>query len=46
LARLEGRIAFPRLVQRFPEIRLGAEAPTRRPTAVFRGLAHLPVVVR
>ncbi|MCC6434843.1 MAG: cytochrome P450 [Acidimicrobiales bacterium] len=46
LARLEGRIAFPRLAQRFPSMRLGKTSPTRRPTAVFRGLEHLPVVLR
>ena len=44
LGRLEGRIAFPRLFERFPDMRLAA-TPTRRPTAVFRGLEHLPVVL-
>jgi cytochrome P450 len=46
LARLEGRIAFPRLVQRFPAMRLGSRPPVHRPTAVLRGLEHLPVVLR
>jgi cytochrome P450 len=45
LARLEGRIAFPRLLERFPDMHLGDTPPTRRPTAVFRGLEHLPVVL-
>jgi cytochrome P450 len=45
LARLEGRIAFPRLFERFPDLRLGQTPPTRRPTAVFRGLEQLPVVL-
>lgn len=46
VARLEGRIAFPRLAERFPAMRLGDTAPTRRPTAVFRGLQELPVRLR
>jgi cytochrome P450 len=45
LGRLEGRIAFPQLLERFPDIRLGDEPPTRRATAVFRGLERLPVVL-
>jgi cytochrome P450 len=45
LARLEGRIAFPRLLERFPDMQLGDTPPTRRSTAVFRGLEHLPVVL-
>ena len=36
---------FPRLFERFPDMRLAATPPTRRPTAVFRGLEHLPVVL-
>lgn len=43
LGRLEGRIAFPRLFERFPDLRLADTPPTRRPTAVFRGLERLPV---
>jgi cytochrome P450 len=45
LGRLEGRIAFPRLFERFPDLRLAATPPVRRPTAVFRGLERLPVVL-
>jgi cytochrome P450 len=43
LGRLEGRIAFPRLFERFPRLRLADTPPTRRPTGVFRGLERLPV---
>jgi cytochrome P450 len=42
LARLEGRIAFPLLLQRFPNIAASA-APTRRDRLVLRGFATLPV---
>jgi pimeloyl-[acyl-carrier protein] synthase len=45
LGRLEGRIAFPRLLERFPDMSIGEEPPTRRPTAVFRGLERFPVVL-
>jgi cytochrome P450 len=43
LGRLEGRIAFPRLFERFPDLHLADTPPTRRHTAVFRGLERLPV---
>jgi cytochrome P450 len=43
LGRLEGKIAFPRLLERFPDLRLGEQPPVHRPTAVFRGLERLPV---
>jgi cytochrome P450 len=42
LARLEGRIAFPLLLQRFPLIAPAAQ-PTRRDRLVLRGFATLPV---
>jgi cytochrome P450 len=42
LSRFEGRAAIPALLRRFPTMAL-AEAPTRRPTAVLRGLERLPV---
>jgi cytochrome P450 len=45
LGRLEGRIAFPRLLERFPDLRRAATPPVRRPTAVFRGLERLPVIL-
>lgn len=42
LARLEGRIAFPLLLRRFPLI-APAGRPTRRDRLVLRGFATLPV---
>ena len=45
LARVEGRIALGKLVQRFPKIRQTGER-TRVPLARFRGFATLPVSVR
>jgi cytochrome P450 len=44
LARLEGAVAFPRLLGRFPKISAAAE-PTRRDTLVLRGFDVLPVTV-
>ena len=45
LTRIEARAAIPALLRRFPCLRLGSTPPTWRPTAVLRGLAHLPVRV-
>jgi cytochrome P450 len=45
LARLEGSIVFPRLLERFPNI-APAGAPARRPRLVLRGFQNLPVTVR
>jgi cytochrome P450 len=44
LARLEGAVAFPRLLRRFPKIAAAGE-PTRRDTLVLRGFDALPVTV-
>jgi cytochrome P450 len=44
LARLEGAVAFPRLLNRFPGISAAGE-PTRRDTLVLRGFDALPVRV-
>jgi cytochrome P450 len=44
LARLEGVVAFPRLLSRFPKIAAAGE-PTRRDTLVLRGFDALPVTV-
>ena len=44
VARLEGRIAFGRLVARFPGIDL-AGTPERDPRIRFRGFRYLPVVL-
>jgi cytochrome P450 len=42
LARLEGQVAIPRLLERFPRLRL-AGTPRLRPNVVLRGLHELPV---
>jgi cytochrome P450 len=44
LARLEGAIAFPRLLDRFPKIAAAGE-PTRRDTLLLRGYDALPITV-
>jgi cytochrome P450 len=44
LARLEGAVAFPRLLRRFPRIAAAGE-PTRRDTLVLRGFDALPVTL-
>jgi cytochrome P450 len=43
IARLEGRIALGRLISRYPNIALGATAPTWHPTLVGRGMSSFPV---
>jgi cytochrome P450 len=46
LARLEARIAFRGLLDRFPRLALaGSEPPPRRPNFFLRGLASLPVAL-
>ena len=45
LARLEGRVAIQRLVERFPDLRLDGE-PTWNGRINLRGPEHLPVAVR
>lgn len=45
LARLEGAVAFPRLLSRFPKIAAAGE-PTRRDRLLLRGFDTLPVTVR
>jgi cytochrome P450 len=44
VARVEGRIAFARLITRFPKIALDGE-PERDRRVRFRGLRHLPVTL-
>ncbi|HEX6313143.1 MAG TPA: cytochrome P450 [Acidimicrobiia bacterium] len=44
LARLEGEVAIPTLVRRFPALELAGD-PTRRDTFTLRGLERLPVGV-
>ncbi len=45
LARLEGRIAFECLLERFDEIEFGSRALEYRPNMFFRGLEHLDIAV-
>ncbi len=45
LARLEGRIAFEVLLERFDEIQFGARAPVYKPNIVLRGLREFPLHV-
>ena len=45
LARLEGKIAFEALLERFDDIQLGARTPTYKPNIVLRGLDHLDIQV-
>lgn len=42
LARYEGKIAFRRLIQRYPQMQAAGE-PERMPLARFRGYSNLPV---
>jgi cytochrome P450 len=44
LARLEGEIAFTRLLQRYPLLRLAEPAPRWRPLINLRGLEALPLL--
>ncbi len=44
LARLEGEVAVPTLVRRFPALELAGD-PERRDTFTLRGLEHLPVTI-
>jgi cytochrome P450 len=44
LARLEGAVAFPRLLRRFPKISAAGE-PTRRDRLLLRGFDTLPVTL-
>jgi cytochrome P450 len=44
LARLEGEVAIPTLVRRFPNMELDG-TPERRDTFTLRGLTHLPVTI-
>jgi cytochrome P450 len=45
LARLEGQIALPRLVRRFPHLTLLSEEPAWSPRLVLRGVTELPAKV-
>ncbi|MDA0364489.1 MAG: cytochrome P450 [Chloroflexi bacterium] len=43
LARLEGHVAFAKLIERFPSLRLADPAPRFKDHVVLRGLERLPV---
>ena len=43
LARLEIRIALPRLLRRFPDLAPAYEQPTFATRVILRGVDHLPV---
>jgi hypothetical protein len=45
LARLEGQIALPALLARFPKLALGSDAPEWLDSLVFRGMRSLPVAL-
>jgi cytochrome P450 len=45
LARLEAQILLPRLLERFPALRLAGTPKFRAPGVTLRGLEHLPVAV-
>ena len=45
LARLEGRIAFEVLLERFDEIEFGSREPVYKPNIVLRGLRQFPIRV-
>jgi cytochrome P450 len=45
LARLEGQVAVPALVRRFPNLDLAGDPPTRNGRIVLRGLDALPVTL-
>ena len=45
LARLEGKIAFEALLERFDTIELGGRPPVYKPNIILRGLEHLDLKV-
>ncbi len=45
LARMQAQVLFPRLLQRFPGLRLGGDPQFRAPGTMLRGLENLPVVL-
>ena len=46
LARLEGKIAFEAMLERFDDISPGARTPVYKPNIVLRGLRHLDIRVQ
>lgn len=45
LARLEGRIAFEAMLERFHTIEFGDSSPAYKPNTILRGLSRLPIRV-
>ncbi len=45
LARLEGKVAFEALLERFDDIQFGSRTPVYKPNIVLRGLRHLDIRV-
>lgn len=43
LARLEGQVAMQRLFERYPDLEMAVDAPSRKAALTIRGLDHLPV---
>jgi cytochrome P450 len=46
LAGLQGEVLFPRLLRRYPGLRLAGEPIYRAPGSTLRGLDHLPLYLR
>lgn len=46
LARLQAEVLFPRLLRRFPDMKLAGEPRYRAPGSMLRGLEYLPVKLR
>ena len=45
LAGLQGEVLFPRMLRRFPGLRLAGQPVYRSPGSTLRGLEHLPLYV-
>jgi cytochrome P450 len=45
LARMQAQALFPRLLDRFPQLRMAGPARYRSPGTMLRGLEHLPVTL-
>jgi hypothetical protein len=45
LARLEGQVAIPTILRRYPNLTIGEDGPTRSQLSLVRGISTLPVEV-
>jgi pimeloyl-[acyl-carrier protein] synthase len=45
LARLEGQVAIPTILRRYPKLRVAGDGPTRAHLSLVRGISELPVEV-